>query len=58
MACGMSGYLYEYNVRFRDIMKELNFDYTYDEWAGEHGWRFFNEALARALEWMFGNPGK
>lgn len=31
-------------------MKKLDFDFTYEEWAGDHDWYFFNEALKKALE--------
>lgn len=50
-SCGTEDYMYESNVRFRDEMQMLNFDYQYEEWQGMHDWNFFNEALKKALDW-------
>lgn len=49
-ACGTEDYLHADNVRFRDEITKLNFDFTYEEWAGQHDWYFFNEALKKALD--------
>jgi S-formylglutathione hydrolase FrmB len=49
-ACGRSDALYAENLRFRDDMKKLKFDFTFEEWDGGHDWEFFNKALRRALE--------
>ncbi len=52
--CGMEDSLHDDNLRFRNDMKELGFDFTYEDWHGNHDWYFFNEALKRAIEFCFG----
>lgn len=47
--CGKSDFLYEYNIKFKEAMKEKDFDFTYEEWDGGHDWDFFNESLRRSL---------
>jgi S-formylglutathione hydrolase FrmB len=49
-ACGTEDDLRSDNLRFRDEMKNIDFDYTYEEWQGGHDWYFFNEALKKALQ--------
>jgi len=53
-ACATEDYLHKDNVRFCDEMKKLDFDFTYEEWSGNHDWHFFNEALKKALNCFFG----
>jgi S-formylglutathione hydrolase FrmB len=47
--CGALDRLYPENIRFREDMEQLEFDFTFEEWEGGHDWEFFNEALKRAL---------
>ena len=49
-ACGTEDDLLKDNRLFKDEMKSLAFDYTYEEWTGGHEWYFFNEALKKAIE--------
>jgi S-formylglutathione hydrolase FrmB len=52
-ACGTEDDLRQENLRFKEQMEKLNFDYTYEEWKGKHDWYFFNAALKKALEiWL------
>ena len=48
--CGTEDSLLKENHKFRDDMKETNFDFTYEEWKGDHDWDFFNEGLKKSLE--------
>ncbi len=57
MACGLQDYLYAYNCRFRDTLAGLAYDFSYEEWEGQHDWFFFNEALRRAIVWLLGAQG-
>ena len=50
VSCGTEDSLRKENLRFRDEIKNTDFDYTYEEWAGGHDWYFFNEALKKTLE--------
>lgn len=56
-ACGTRDPFHKPNLRFRDDMIQLGFNYTYEEWDGEHDWDFFNAALLRGLRFCFG-PGE
>jgi len=50
-ACGTEDELRDDNVRFyNEEMQNSAFDYTYEEWTGNHDWDFFNDALKKALE--------
>ncbi|TDX44504.1 alpha/beta hydrolase [Orenia marismortui] len=48
--CGTKDYLREDNIRFREEMKMLDFDFIFEEWEGNHDWYFFNESIKRALK--------
>ena len=51
--CGTEDDLMKDNHKFRDMMKETDFDFTYEEWTGGHDWDFFNEGLKKTLEFWF-----
>ena len=53
-ACGSNDPLSEDNQKFNKCMKKLDFEFTYEEWKGNHDWYFFNEALRKALKFCFG----
>ncbi|RDU24148.1 alpha/beta hydrolase [Anaerosacchariphilus polymeriproducens] len=48
--CGTKDEFREFNLRFKEDMEKLNFDFAYEEWEGQHDWYFFNESLQKALE--------
>lgn len=50
---GTEDFLYEENVRFRELMGTLDYDFTYRESAGDHNWAFWDEYIRYVLEWMF-----
>lgn len=51
--CGMEDFLYLDNIRFRDIIRKLPFDFTYEEGPGEHNWAYWDKMIQNALAWMF-----
>ena len=51
---GTEDFLYEENVRFRELMESLNYDFTYRESAGTHSWEFWDEYIQYVLKWMLG----
>ena len=53
---GTEDFLYEGNVRFRELMATLDYDFTYRESAGTHNWAFWDEYIQYVLEWMLGKP--
>ena len=53
MGVGTEDFMYEENTRLRDKFKSLDFDFTYRESPGTHGWGFWDEYIRYVLEWMF-----
>jgi S-formylglutathione hydrolase FrmB len=51
--CGTEDFLYEDNIRFRDHVRKLPLDFTYEEGLGEHNWAYWDAMIQRVLEWMF-----
>jgi putative tributyrin esterase len=52
--CGTEDFLYEDNVRFRDAVRKLPLNLTYEEGPGEHNWAYWDKMIQRVLAWMFG----
>lgn len=52
-ACGIEDYTRELNRRFVSCMKDLGFEFIYEEWPGTHDFNFWDESLKRALEKIF-----
>lgn len=50
--CGTEDFLYADNVRFRDFVRPLGFDYTYEETPGDHTWGYWDAAIQRVLAWL------
>lgn len=50
--CGTEDYLYKDNIRFKEFVEELNFDYTYEEGPGIHEWGYWDKMIQRVLEWL------
>jgi S-formylglutathione hydrolase FrmB len=55
-ACGKADPFRAENGRFAGEMRSLDFDFSYEEWEGKHDFRFFDEALRRAIAFI-GGPG-
>jgi putative tributyrin esterase len=51
--CGMEDDLYPQNVRFRDAVRKLPLDLTYEEGPGEHNWAYWDMTIQNVLAWMF-----
>lgn len=50
--CGTGDDLYEINLRFRDFMQDLPFDFTYSEGPGDHTWGHWDEQIQNVLAWL------
>lgn len=50
--CGTEDFLYPDNVRFRDFVRPLGFDYSYEETPGDHTWGHWDAAIQRVLAWL------
>lgn len=51
--CGTEDDLYLDNVRFRDAVRKLPLDLTYEEGPGEHNWAYWDKMIQNVLTWMF-----
>jgi putative tributyrin esterase len=52
--CGTEDFLYDDNIRFRDHVRKLPLDLTYEESPGEHNWAYWDKMIQNVLAWMFG----
>jgi putative tributyrin esterase len=50
--CGTEDFLYADNLRFRDHIRPLGFDYTYEETPGDHNWRYWDAEIQKVLAWL------
>jgi len=51
--CGTEDFLIADNVRFRDAVRKLPLDLTYQEGPGEHNWAYWDARIQDVLKWMF-----
>jgi S-formylglutathione hydrolase FrmB len=51
--CGTEDELLPDNVSFRDAVRKLPLDLTYEEGPGEHNWAYWDKMIQRVLAWMF-----
>jgi putative tributyrin esterase len=51
--CGTEDFIYAQNVHFRNAVRKLPLDLTYEEGPGEHTWAYWDKMIQRVLEWMF-----
>lgn len=57
VTCGTEDSLLKENHKFRERMTNTHFDFTYEEWAGNHDWEFFNGALKKTLAFWYSKTG-
>jgi putative tributyrin esterase len=50
--CGTEDSLYPDNVRFREAVRKLPLDLTYEEGPGEHNWAYWDHMIQNVLTWM------
>ncbi len=50
--CGRSDFLYQDNLRFRDFIRPLGFDHTYEENQGGHTWDNWDTYIQKVLSWL------
>jgi S-formylglutathione hydrolase FrmB len=50
--CGTEDFLHQENVRLRDHVRPLPFDYTYEEGPGEHEWGYWDRMIQHVLAWL------
>lgn len=49
LSCGREDYLYQNNVKMKDILTSLNFPLLFEQWPGGHTWEFWNPSLERGM---------
>lgn len=54
LCCGDQDYMLPEITRFAAYMKTLAFDFTFEQWPGDHDWYFFDQAVRKALAWCYG----
>jgi len=52
MWCGTSDFLYQDNLKMRDHLQSLNYDLLYEESAGDHQWKYWDERIQTVLNWL------
>ena len=52
LCCGESDGLLPANHAFRDLLLSLGYDVTYEEWPGDHNWKFWDESIEKILAWL------
>ena len=52
MACGSEDFLIKNNHEFRDFLMKEGVDLTYRESTGVHEWKFWNEYIEPAIQWL------
>jgi putative tributyrin esterase len=50
--CGTEDELHPDNLRFRDLVRKLPLDLTYEEGPGEHNWAYWDKMIQHVLAWM------
>ena len=50
--CGTEDFLYEDNIKFRDLAQKLKLPLTYKEGPGEHEWGFWDNAIKDVIDWL------
>ena len=52
LCCGTEDHLIDVNRDFRDLATELGFNVTYEEWTGDHNWKFWDESIEKVINWL------
>ncbi|MCJ8008293.1 alpha/beta hydrolase [Lederbergia wuyishanensis] len=52
LACGKEDSLLEANQDFRNYLKNLDIEVTYEEGPGGHDWDYWGQYIKRVLEWL------
>lgn len=50
--CGTEDFLYDDNVAFRDLLRSLGYEVTYEEEPGSHEWAYWDAKIQRVLDWL------
>lgn len=51
-SCGTRDFLYGDNIKFRDFIKTIADDYTFDEDDYDHCWEFWDMQIKKTIRWL------
>ena len=51
--CGTEDFLYQDNVKFRKFMENMDFEFKYEESAGDHSWGYWDVKIQTVLKFIF-----
>ena len=54
LGVGTEDFLYADNLKLKEKLDGLDFDFTYRESKGNHNWEFWDEYIQYVLKWMLG----
>ena len=54
MTCGTDDFLYHQNIKFKEHIEGLDFEFKYDEWEDAHTWHFWDMSIQIAFDYFFG----
>lgn len=49
ISCGTEDFLYQNNIRMKNLLESLRFPLLFEQWQGGHTWAFWNQSLQRAM---------
>lgn len=52
IACGLQDVLLPWNILYRDLLTDLGFRVTYEQWEGVHDWDFWDAAIEKVIRWL------
>lgn len=52
LSCGTEDFLYEDNIRFKNHLQRLPFDFTYEEEPGDHNWDYWDLKIQSVIDWL------
>jgi len=52
LSCGTEDFLYQDNIRFKNHLEKLPFDFTYEEEVGDHHWDYWDLKIQSVINWL------
>ena len=52
ITCGTEDFLYQDNIKLKEHLENIGYNFTFLEWEGAHNWKFWDESLDHLLEFL------
>lgn len=52
-SCGTEDFLYQSNLKFKDHLKDLKIEFTFESYPGDHNWQYWDLHIQTVLNWFF-----